>query len=175
MRAMRWNLLFKAVWQQHKVATICTSLALVLGAAALGTWSSEPAPEERPTRLLLNRVWFDRVPESNRDDVGLWIWLAGGIGIYQQGSAYRASMDIFEFERNGRGLAMSFLHDGAAHNTEFTIEACDELPPFDLCLTLLEAPRGRNRYYSFGATEDMAEHIPWSTRVMAAARAHASQ
>lgn len=177
MRGMRWKLLLPAIWRHHKVAVLCSVLALALGSAALVSWTGgdEAQVAERPARLLLNRIWFDRMPETNRDDVAVWIWLAGGIGIYQHGSAFRASMDIFEFERSGHSVAMSFLHDGEAASTEYTIESCDEQPPFDLCLTLLTAPRGRNRYYSFGSGDDMSEQIPWSNRIMAAARAHAAQ
>lgn len=172
---MRVQLLFTSLWRFHKKALLFTMAAVLSLAAALFAWpSEEPRATERPARLLLNRVWFDRLPEGPRDDLGVWIWLAGGIGIYQRGSAYRASFELFEFERQGHAVSMTFLHDQEQASTDFRIEECDEQPPFDLCLTLLTAPRERNRYYSFGAHEDMVEHVPWSRRILAAARAHAA-
>jgi hypothetical protein len=175
--AMRWKPLFVSIWRLHKKALLLTLAAMLTIAGVLVSWggsSEPPRAEHRPARQLLNRVWFDRLPESNTDEFGVWIWLAGGVGIYQRGSGFRASHDIFEFERQGSAVSMMFLQDQEQVSTEFTIEACDEQPPFDLCLTLSNAPRERNRYYGFGANEDMAAHIPWSPRIMAAARAYAA-
>jgi hypothetical protein len=173
---MRTKLLFVSLWRYHKKATLLTLAAVLAIGTALFSWTSDepPSTAERPGRLLLNRIWFDSAPQTPRDEIGVFIWLAGGIGVYQRGSSVRAAYDIFEFERNGNAFTMTFLQDSEQVSTEFTIEACDEQPPFDLCLTLLNAPRERNRYYGFGAHDELVEHVPWGPRMMNAARAQAA-
>jgi hypothetical protein len=168
--------LARAIWRQYRVAVVLIALATCALTFALFSvgGSEEPAPRAEG-RQILNRIWFDRYPESVRDDLSVWIFLGGGIGVYQTGSAFRAGFDVFDFERRGQTLDMRFLHDSARAELEFTIEKCDELPPFDLCLSLPNAPRGQSRYYSFDFGEEMESSIPWSRRLMAQARAHAIQ
>lgn len=174
---MRWKLLPRALWRTHPVPTALTGAALV--ALVVAMLSTSPGHHDadltdRPARLLLNRPWFDHYPENARDEVGVWIWLAGGIGLTERGTAWRTSFEIFEFERHGSQFEMRFLQDGEEARTRFTIESCDELPPFDLCLTLDASPRGPQRYYSFGGGDDLAAHIPWGPQIVESARARAA-
>src|SRR5579863_9755448 len=94
----------------------------VLGAAAVAVavfcaWGHVRRGREeaaaRDPRLILGHVWFDHLPSSRMDEVWIGIWLGGGIGIYDHGSVYRSSIDLFEFERQGGRLSMKFLQDGA--------------------------------------------------------------
>jgi hypothetical protein len=152
-----------------------TSVALLLalgvaGASALFGDAEEPAGNPR---LVLGRVWFDRYPEKRTEEVQIFIFLAGGIGIYEKGSAWRASNDIFEFERQGDALRMTFLHDKKNADTKFTVRACDEKPPFDLCLDLQDSPRGPKRYYGFGDADEAARQIPWGQAMLKAAEGRA--
>jgi hypothetical protein len=163
------------------------ALALVGGAVAAASgaaWSalSSPAsPTASPAgeaadnpRLILGRVWFDQYPEKRTDDIQIWIFLGGGIGIWEKGSVYRASNDIFEFERQGDKIDMTFLHDKKRAQTKFTVHACDDKPPFDLCLDLADSPRGPKRWYGFDYGDDEAAHVPWSRAVRQAAEARAA-
>jgi hypothetical protein len=50
-------------------------------------------------RDLLNRIWFDKLPEKRSDEVTIALFFGGGIGVFDTGSAYRASFEMFEFER----------------------------------------------------------------------------
>lgn len=174
---MRWKLLFVALWRHHRVATSLALAALLAAGAAVG-WvgSSGDAPEAGGSgRRLLDRPWFERYPESSRDELGTWVWLAGGIGAYQQGSAWRGSFDVFEFERRGNAVDMRFLQDGEEARTDFAIERCDEAPPFDLCLTLRSSPRGPRRYYSFDDGDDFAAHLPWAADRLEEVRVRAAR
>lgn len=171
---MRWKLLAKTLWNHHRKATLgavgaVTLLALVLTAVPLGSTCGSGvsrAPDDttdaRRSRLLLDRVWFDRYPEDARDEISIWIYISSGVGLYQQGSSYRASYDIFEFVRNDRDLELTFLQDEEEASTRFEVERCDEAPPFDLCLTLESPARGPQRYYGFSDESALSEHLPWA-------------
>lgn len=174
---MRWKLLPRALWRAYPVTMALTAAALVaVGLAALTCGPTERCADtaDRPARLLLNRPWFDHYPESTRDEVSLWIWLAGGIGLHERGTTWRTSFELFEFERHGSDVEMRFLQDGEEARTRFTVTSCDDLPPFDLCLTLDAAPRGPQRYYSFGGGDDLAAHVPWGPQLLESARARAA-
>ncbi|MCC6557569.1 MAG: hypothetical protein IT372_31845 [Polyangiaceae bacterium] len=131
-----------------------------------------PNPSANP-RLILGRVWFDRYPEKRNEDVKIWIFLGGGVGLFESGSAYRSSFDVFDFERQGDKVSMTFLHDRKTAETKFTVRACDDRPPFDLCLDLQDSPRGPRTYYGFGSDDEMARRIPWGQAMMKSAEGRA--
>lgn len=176
--AMVRRLLSFAARRPFVALALLASLALapVAGGVALlaGAWGgAEEAPAGSP-RLILGRVWFDKYPEKRTEDVKILIFLAGGIGIYESGSAYRSSFDLFEFERQGDKVSLTFLHDRKSAETRFTVAACDERPPFDLCLDLADSPRGPKRYYGFGDEDDMARGVPWGRAMLKAAESRAA-
>jgi hypothetical protein len=132
------------------------------------------SPEDGNPRLILGRVWFDQYPEKRTDTVQIFIFLGGGIGLYESGSVWRASTDIFDFERQGSKIHMTFLHDKTTAETKFKVTACDEKPPFDLCLDLDSSPRGPKRYYGFGDEEDFGRKVPWGRALVRAAESRAA-
>lgn len=136
------------------------------------TTAGDVGPDASP-RVLLNRVWFDRLPEKATDTFDLWIFLAGGIGLREQGSRYRATIDLFEFERRGSTLEGRHLHDGARIRTTFDVRTCDDHPPFSLCLTIADIAGGKKELYGFGEDDEMDRHAPAARAVLAAARARA--
>lgn len=151
------------------------ALGVALGLAARGdrpTPATEPAAEAAP-RDLLNRIWFDRLPERRTDDVTIGVFFGGGVGVFDTGSAYRASFELFEFERRSSDLDLVFLHDKKRATVTYKVSACDEKPPFDLCLTLDGAPRGPKRLYGFAHDEEEAARVPWSRDLRESARARA--
>ncbi len=155
--------------KSHRLAGFFfTVAALAATAAGISALRGADAAAGNP-RLVLNRVWFDQYPDKRTDEIAIWIFLAGGIGIQEKGSAYRATTDIFEFERQGDKLALTFLHDRKSAETRFTITACDDKPPFDLCLDFADSPRGPKRWYGFGDEDEMARRVPWGRAMLRAA------
>lgn len=153
------------------LALVCAVPVLIVAALA-GARGTHEAPAGNP-RAVLGRVWFDRYPDKATDEIQVWIWLGGGIGIHETGSYFRTSFDVFEFERQGDKLSMIYLQDKKTAETRVSITACEEKPPFDLCLDLTNALGGRTRYYGFGDVDDMASRIPWAKGVLRAAEARA--
>jgi len=156
---------------------LVAALTSVAGLAGLPCHRAAAAPAgSEPLgnpRAVLGRVWFDRYPDKATDVHQIWIWLGGGIGLHETGSYFRSSMDYFEFERQGDKLSMTYLQDKKTAETRVTVTACEEQPPFDLCLDLTDALGGRKRYYGFGDLDDMAARIPWSKTVLRTAEARA--
>ena len=150
------------------LAVVCAAVPLLVIAAVAARGEPLGSP-----RAVLGRVWFDRYPEKATDAVEVWIWLSSGVGIHETGSFWRLSIDLFEFERQGDKLSMTYLQDKKTAETRVAITACDEKPPFDLCLELTNALGGRTRYYGFGDLDDMAARIPWSKSVLRAAETRA--
>jgi len=173
---MRRRMLAFAV--RHPLAVLFALLLTLVGGAGAVVAASvggdaEEAEEAANPRLILGRVWFDKYPEKRNEEVQVWIFLGGGIGIFESGSAFRSSFDVFEFERQGDKVSLSFLHDKKSAETKFVVRACDDKPPFDLCLDLMDSPRGPKRYYGFGDAEDMARSVPWGQAVLRAAEGRA--
>jgi hypothetical protein len=121
-------------------------------------------------RAILSRAWFDKYPRTAKDDVKLWIFFAGGLGIYETGSSWKLSLEIFDFERQGDSVALEFLQDGKKASTKFSIATCDDVPPFDVCLTLTDPPRGPAKYYGFASDDEMNAHLPWARAMIDNAR-----
>ena len=157
---------------RRPLAALLLALTGLVTVVALGPLRGTEDAGGNP-RLVLNRVWFDRYPDKRTDEVQIWIFLGGGIGIHEKGSAYRATTDVFEFERQGDKLALTFLHDKKSAETKFAITACDDKPPFNLCLDLVDSPRGQKRWYGFGDEEEMARKVPWGRAMMRSAESRA--
>ena len=154
------------------LGAVCAVPALALAlAAGVGAHGAADRDALGNPRAVLGRVWFDRYPEKLADEAQIWIWFGGGMGIHETGSYWRMSLDVFEFERQGDKLSMVYLQDKKTAETRVKITACDEKPPFDLCLDLTNALGGHTRYYGFGDADDMASRIPWSRGVLRAAEA----
>jgi hypothetical protein len=140
-------------------------LVLLLIAAAIwwlwrgrGGEQAEPARGGEDPRLLLDRVWIDSKPQRHVDYVQAMIALSDApIGVFQKASAYHGELEIFEFKREGAGVRVHFPQTDRNRRFTYRIQRCDDLPPFDLCLTLSENPwKGAPRRY-YGASDGEVE------------------
>jgi hypothetical protein len=160
---------------RHPLTALALALALALGCAASLTFalvSRAEQPLDRNARAVLGRLWFDNYPEKSRDVVDIWVWFGGGIGVHDKGSVWRSAIDFFDFERQNDKLSMVFLQDDKRLETRFKVTACDDKPPFDLCLDLTRAlspDSGTTRYYGFGDLDEMEARIPGSKALLKAA------
>jgi hypothetical protein len=118
------------------------------------------APLEDPA-LLLERPWFDRLPEAPSEKFSAWLLFDDGIGLYREGSSFRFQMDIVSHERKGEALTVVTLDDNKKKETRFSITSCSDKPPFDLCLTFSSAPLGPTKLYSFKDSDQAARRLPW--------------
>lgn len=170
--AMRSDFRQKLVVTSVLVAAVAGALA-VRGASqpAAAPPPRDEATVEAAPRDLLNRLWFDKLPEKRTDEITIALFFGGGIGLFESGSAYRSSFEVFEFERKATELDLVLLHDKKRAQVKYTVRACDDTPPFDLCLELEGSPRGPKKLYGFAYGEDEAAKVPWSRDIKAGALA----
>jgi len=153
------------------IASVLLTVAL-LKCNSAGDEQADSEAEAAP-RLLLSRVWFDKLPEKPRDEVDLWIFFGGGIGIHETGSWFRASFDLFEFERRGSKIDATNLHDKKSWKTGFSVRECHDHDPFNACLTLEQVNGKKLELYGFMHDEEMERAVPGSKATLSAAKARA--
>lgn len=125
-------------------------------------------------KQILGRLWFDHLPKNRSDDVTIAIWFGGGLGLFDKGSTWRSTVEVFEFERRKDVLDMTFLHDKKNATTSFKISKCDDLPPFDVCLTLSDPPRSPKVLHGFARPDELDSNVPWSRDLEASAKSKAA-
>jgi hypothetical protein len=141
-------------------------LPLVAVLAYLGfRWLEGPAETARdePPGLLFGRVWLEKVPEKPTEYVqGSYVLETPALGMFQRASAYDFHVEIFQYDQDGGKLKLTFPQTDKSAKITYSIKGCDEMPPFDLCLTLSENPwkGGPKKYYGFRDAEDEAKHVP---------------
>ncbi len=111
-----------------------------------GHSSASESPE-----LILDRVWVDSKPERYTDYLHAFIILDDApIGAFQKASSYRSLFEIFEYSRDKNQVRVVFPQTETKRKFTYEVTRCDDLPPFDLCLTFSKNPwNGPRRYYSF--------------------------
>lgn len=152
----------------QKALAVGVLLAAAIGAIAVLRDDPRAAPDAPPSasakdpRQVLSRPWFDHYPKSRSEEVDLWWFSSAGIGVHERGSVWRSTIDFFDFERQSSKLDVTFLHDKKKQTVSFEVVACDDKPPFDLCLDVKEPLRGKKRFYSFAYDDEMDSHVPWA-------------
>ena len=109
-----------------------------------------PPPEAR--RLLLDRNWLDRLPQTPQERLHVFRFVPSmGGGVFQDRTLYAGHFELFHFDQDGRTLHFKLPHTGEDLRTPFFIEPLhlpDEDTPFELHLHIEGSPRGPSDYYS---------------------------
>jgi hypothetical protein len=117
---------------------------------------SAEAQAEDP-RLAIGRVWIDSKPDKLTDYVHAVLLVDGApVGLFQKASAYDVHLELFDYRRDGKTLDLEFLQTQKRHKIGYKVTRCDDLPPFDLCLTLSKNPWGGPKRYH-GLRDQQAE------------------
>lgn len=109
-----------------------------------------PPPDAR--RLLLDRNWIDRLPESPTQRLHVFRFVPSmGGGVFQDRTLYAGQFELFHFDQDGSRIHFRLPHTGEDVRVPFTIEPL-HLPekdsPFELHLHIADSPRGPSDYYS---------------------------
>lgn len=107
-----------------------------------------PPPEAR--RLLLDRNWLDRLPQSPQDRLHVFRFVPSmGGGVFQDRTLYAGHFELFNFDQDGRTIHFKLPHTGEDRRAAFFIEPRPEDDtPFELHLHIADSPRGPRDYYS---------------------------
>jgi hypothetical protein len=145
-------------------------LLAAIGIAGLGAWrllAPSAAPTDDP-QLLLDRPWFDSKPDKYTDYVhAFYASKYGQTSVFQKASAYDFHFELATFRRDGNKLALTFPQTGKSADITFTIRACSDLPPFDLCLELSDNPwGGPKRYHATRQQDDESSQLGKAAKVL---------
>lgn len=107
-------------------------------------------------KLITDRVWIDKRPEKYTDYVhAMYLSKYSPSGVFERASNYEIRLEFTEFKREDGKITLMFPQTGKSASFTFTIKACSDLPPFDLCLDLSENPwMGPKRFYGMSSQEE---------------------
>lgn len=144
--------------------------------AALWLWlgpdSAEDAPPE-DAKLLVNRVWAERIPADERDMVGYLVPIRVGgraLGMADHSSRWRSRSEFFTFALDGTRLELVFPQERSKVVVKARTWTCPGEAPkgFDLCLELTSGKRSKRMYSrrawllprDEAAPDDLPVHLP---------------
>ncbi len=108
-------------------------------------------------------LWLDRVPEMMHDSWQGYLFTPDNVGLsVQADSAFKITIEIFEFQLRKGSIRWHFPHDGKKAETKFTIEKLKKpTKHFDRQLTIENDPKngGQTKVYFTGPEFANAETI----------------
>ena len=138
-----------------KAASKLLAVALVgagiFGAYRLGTSLFGDDTETEATRHVVNQVWLERMPESQRDMIGHLLLVdhpEGKIGVAGKSSRWRHFVELFVWKLQGSKLSVYFPQEEGRAELKVKSWRCEgEAPkPFQLCLEVSNGRRTAHFY-----------------------------
>lgn len=125
---------------------------------------------DEPPSMLYSRLWLEKVPDSPTEHIqGAYVLDTPALGMFQRASAFDYHIELFRHDQKGNKLDLSFPQTERTAKITFTIKGCEDLPPFDLCLTLSDNPWGGPKtYHGFRDAGDEEKALPGQRRAMIA-------
>lgn len=146
-------------------------LLALLAYLGFRVFGGEPeAARDEPPAMLFSRLWMEKMPESPTDYThGTYVLDTPAVGLFQRASAFDYHLEVFRHDQSGNKLELLFPQTEKKAKITFAIKGCDELPPFDLCMTLSDNPwGGPKKYYGFRDLDDEEKALPGMRKSMSA-------
>jgi hypothetical protein len=136
--------------------TVLIASAVAGALAACSTTKSAPptsvrCDDDEAAKLLIDRNWIDRIPESHADRLHVYRFVPSmGGGVYQDRTLFKGTFELFTFEVDHGVVRIVTPEDGDRHQVKFHIDRItDGDHGTDLRLTLEAPPRGPSVYYGW--------------------------
>jgi hypothetical protein len=132
-------------------------LCAALAACSSSSPSSKAVSTEEAGRLLIDRNWLDRMPETERDRLFVYRFVPSmGGGVFQDRTLYKGTFELFSFKVDGDQVRFVLHETKQDVTSRFTIERVDSPrpAPFDLKLTIPDDPRGPKVYFGMRSETD---------------------
>jgi hypothetical protein len=130
-------------------------LPLVLVAACSSDAPSRAVPAKEAHKLLIDRNWMDRMPETEKDKLFVYRFVPSmGGGVFQDRTIFKGTFELFMFESTDHEIKFVLPETKERVTSKFTIESVDGPKPFDLKLTITDDPRGPKVYYGMRSETD---------------------
>ncbi|MFO0574431.1 MAG: hypothetical protein U1A78_10550 [Polyangia bacterium] len=142
----------------RRSALLGLGLVAVLAAGCSGKAKTAALPPEEAQRLLLDRNWLDRLPESPSDRLHVFRFVPSmGGGVYQDRTLYAGTFELFTFEHDGQHIRFHLHHTGQEASAGYTIDRLAGDGPLELHLHIADSPRGPQDYYSIRGMQAAGE------------------
>ncbi len=133
---------------------IALAFTIALAACSSPPTSSRVSTDDAP-KLLIDRNWMDRMPETDRDKLFVYRFVPSmGGGVFQDRTLFKGTFELFSFSATGERITFD-LHETKDKVTSlYIIERVDGPAPFDLKLTIPDDPRGPKVYFGMRSETD---------------------
>jgi hypothetical protein len=129
-------------------------LLLIMGLMAAGAWAAGRwmgtggEAEVSEPELAFDRIWIDRIPTRPKDDFHVFVAATQEpLGVFQAGSQWKGTYEVFSHEERGDELRLTFLQTGDREKAKIRAWRCSE-GGMHYCLELTGSSRGVKRYQS---------------------------
>lgn len=130
-------------------------LLATLAAACSPAATSRDVDDSEARKLLLDRNWIERMPETERDHFHVYRFVPSmGGGVFQDRTIFKGTFELFQFETAADEIRFNLLETHDKVVSKFRIEEVDGPKPFDLKLTIAADPRGPQIYYGMRSETD---------------------
>lgn len=136
---------------------LVASVAVVtygIGNLDCGSRTATATDVEISAHEIHDTLWLDRVPEMMHDSWQGYLFTPDNVGLsVQADSAFKITIEIFEFQLRKASIRWHFPHDGKKAETKFTIEKLKKpTKHFDRQLTIENDPKngGQTKVYFTG-------------------------
>jgi hypothetical protein len=135
------------------------TLGLVLVAALAACSSSSPSPRTldsgEAAKLLVDRDWIDRMPETHTDRLQVYRFVPSmGGGVFQDRTIFKGTFELFTFTVEGEQLKLKLPETRTKVATRWSIQEVAGPKPFNLKLTISDDPRGGGVYFGIRGKTD---------------------
>ncbi len=132
-----------------------TVLLIALFGAACSSTKSDIVDDSEARKLLLDRNWIDRMPETHQDRLHVYRFVPSmGGGVFQDRTLFKGTFELFRFETAGDEIRFNLPETREKVVSKFRIETVKGPKPFDLKLTIEADPRGPQVYYGIRSETD---------------------
>lgn len=136
-----------------------TVLLVALVACSSHHKTSQIVDDAEARKLLLDRNWIDRMPETERDKLHVYRFVPTmGGGVFQDRTLYKGTFELFRFTTTRDEIRFDLPETHQDVTSKFRIETVNGPAPFDLKLTIDADPRGPQVYYGIRAETDRDGH-----------------
>jgi len=132
-------------------------LALLAGCSSS---SHKTIAKDDQAKLLLDRNWLDRMPQTERDHLFVYRFVPTmGGGVFQDRTLFKGTFELFTFAVDGGDIKFNLPETKEKLSRAFRIEEVDGPAPFDLKLTIEGDPRGPGVYFGSRSETDRDGHV----------------
>lgn len=133
-----------------------TMLVLLVSlGAACSPKSSISVPSDEAGKLLIDRNWIDRMPQTHEDKLHVYRFVPNmGGGVFQDRTLFKGTFELFKFKIAGDHIEFDLPQTRQKATSQFRIETVAGPAPFDLKLTIFSDPRGSRVYYGIRSETD---------------------